>query len=302
MFWHQEGQSQLMTGKIVIIGAGGQLGRQLLREFGERAAGLARADLELTKIKSIRENVRALRPTAVINSAAYTNVDRAEEESQLCRAVNTLAVGQIAAACEDVDCPFIHISTDYVFTTEPGKRLPWRETDRPLPLGEYAQSKWRGEHEAAKVERHMVIRTCGLYSAVAHTEARNFVNTISRFAQTGRPLRVVNDQFCTPSFVPHVATGVKFLVDAALTGNARWGTYHLTNRGAATWFELAEAIVELANLPVSVEPISTAEYAAPAPRPKYSVLDCGKYRELGGPQLPFWREAIEERMRGVEVA
>ena len=258
--------------------------------------GLTREELDLTKIKTIRETLAAMRPEAVINAAAYTNVDRAEEEEQLCRAVNMLAVGQIAAACEDVDCPLLHVSTDYIFTTEPNKRLPWRETDRPYPLGQYAESKWRGEQQAARVERNIIVRTCGLYASAEHEDARNFVQTISRFAKTGRPLRVVDDQFCTPSYVPHVATGVKFLLDAALTGNARWGTYHLTNRGALTWFELAKAIVELAGLDVAVEPITTEEYAAPAPRPKYSVLDCGKYRELGGPAMPDWRDAIKERM------
>lgn len=287
-----------MSGKIVITGAAGQLGRELLRQFGDRAMGLTRTDLDLTKIKSIREALVAMRPEAVINAAAYTNVDRAQEEQQLCRAVNMLAVGQIAAACEEVDCPLVQISTDYVFTTEPSQKLPWRENDRPYPLGEYAESKWRGEREAARVERHLIIRTCGLYAAAEHAEARNFVQTIFRFAKAGRPLRVVDDQFCTPSYVPNIATGVKFLLDAALTGNARWGTYHLTNRGALTWFELAEAVVELAGLAVAVEPISTADYGAPAPRPKYSVLDCGKYRELGGPEMPMWRDAIEERMQG----
>lgn len=286
-----------MTGKIVITGANGQLGSELLRAFGDRAIGLTRADLDLTKVKTIRARIASLRPEALINAAAYTNVDRAEEEQQLCRLVNALAVNQLATGCEDVDCPLIQLSTDYVFTTEAKQRLPWRETDRPYPLGEYADSKWRGEKEAANLERHLIIRTCGLYAGPDQPEARNFVNTILRFARAGRPLRVVDDQFCTPSYVPHIAQGVKFLVDAALTGNIRWGTYHLTNRGAATWFELAQAIVQHADLAAKVEPISTAEYGAPAPRPKYSVLDGGKYRELGGPVMPTWQEAIAERMQ-----
>ncbi len=163
--------------------------------------------------------------------------------------------------------------------------------------GIYAVTKYEGERAAACWAKHLIVRTCGLYARPSHLAAKNFVKTILRLARTKPKLRVVDDQCCTPSYVPHVARAVLFLVGADGArgeGGAPWGIYNATNRGETTWCGMAREIVRLAGLDVPVEPITTAEFAAPAPRPAYSVLDTAAYHRLGGPAMPDWKQALAE--------
>jgi dTDP-4-dehydrorhamnose reductase len=280
--------------KIAVTGAYGQLGGELCRLLGSNALPLDIDTLDLTDGPAIGRRLDDLRPRAVINCAAYTQVDRAESEPQQCRAVNATAVEHLARACDRLDCPLVQISTDYVFGGQPDRNTPYREDEPPSPRGVYAQTKFEGEQAAARHEKHLIVRTCGLYARPTDERAGNFVKTMLRLGRAGKELRVVADQRCTPSYVPHVAQAVLFLAGMTRGEPAPWGIYHVSNRGATTWYEFAAEIFRRAGIEVSLQPISTAEYAAAAPRPAYSVLDTTAYHRLGGPPMPDWRTALAE--------
>ena len=282
-----------MQGKTLVTGAAGQLGGEICRLLGPQAIATDIDTLDLTDGPAVGQALDRWRPAVVINCAAYTRVDQAESEAELCRAVNVTAVEHLAAACARLDCPLVQISTDYVFGG-PGGGRPHLETDPVSPQGVYARTKLAGELAAARHARHIIVRTCGLYARPSDARAENFVKTILRLARSRDTLRVVADQHCTPSYVPHVARAVLFLAGLAEAIPAPWGIYHVTNRGATTWHELACEIVRLAGLKVTVEPITTAEYPLAAPRPAYSVLDTTAYHRLGGPAMPDWKTALAE--------
>ena len=278
---------------ILVTGAAGQLGAELCRLLAGEAVGVDVDVLDLTDRAAVLETVRRLTPRAVIHCAAYTQVDQAETDAARCRAVNATAVESLAAACRELDRPLVQLSTDYLFAAGSMGR-PWREDDPPAPKGVYAVTKCEGERAAAAWPKHLIVRTCGLYARPSHLAARNFVKTILRLARAQPKLRVVDDQWCTPSYVPHVARAIVYLLGNNGARPAPWGIYHVTNRGATTWCRFAREIVRLAGLAVPVEPITTAEFAAPAPRPAYSVLDTTAYHRLGGPAMPDWKEALGE--------
>jgi dTDP-4-dehydrorhamnose reductase len=275
--------------RIAVTGAAGQLGSELCRRLGERAVGLDLPEADITS-PAILEMLAAIAPSAVINAAAYTNVDRAETEAEVCRAVNVKAVARLADYCQAADIPLVHVSTDYVFGGDREPRRPWRETDPPSPQGVYARGKWESEQEAARWRRSTIVRTCGLYArATGGREFRNFVRTMLRLAEQGGPLRVVRDQHCTPSYVPHVAAAILYLLEGQHAG-----TYHVVNQGETTWYDFALEVFRQAGVSVEVAPITSAEFGAVAPRPAYSVLDTTKYHALGGPPLPDWRSGVAE--------
>ncbi len=280
--------------RILVTGAAGQLGAELCRLLGQAAVPIDIDKLDLTRGSAVRKALAEIQPELVINCAAYTQVDQAESEPGVCRAVNAVAVQYLVEACRGLDCPLVQISTDYVFGAAADPPHPHREDDPTLPQGVYAQTKLEGEWAAAKHPKHLIVRTCGLYARASHQEARNFVKTILRFARSSDKLRVVADQHCTPSYVPHVARALLYLAGVDRAAPAPWGIYHVTNRGATTWHELAGEIVRLAGLKVTVEAITTAEYPRAAPRPAYSVLDTTAYHRLGGPAMPDWKAAIAE--------
>jgi dTDP-4-dehydrorhamnose reductase len=276
--------------KIAVTGSQGQLGSELCRRLGERAIPLDWPEFDLTNPDKVRETLRGLRPSAVVNTAAYTQVDRAEEESQRCWAVNADGVGCLAGVCEELAVPLLQISTDYVFGGDATRTTPYQEDDHPAPQGVYARSKLAGEQQASAWQQHIIVRSCGLYGRPgANTAASNFVDTMLRLARQGKALRVVADQRCTPTYVPHLARAVLFLLEGR-----HFGTYHVVNGGAASWHEFACETFRLAGLSPSMEQITTAQYGAKAPRPLYSVLDTSKYRAVGGPEMPAWQAALKE--------
>jgi dTDP-4-dehydrorhamnose reductase len=236
-------------------------------------------------------------------------------------------VRYLVEACRPLGCALVQLSTDYVFGEQSGPPRPYREEDVPSPRGVYATAKLEGERAAAEYPRRLVVRTCGLYARPTRGLAGNFVGTILRLARSRTPLRVVGDQHCTPSYVPHVARAILFLLGAdgspaagpvpspvsvgepegdspifaasmpqksGQSPAAPWGIYHVTNSGATTWYEFACEIVRQAGIEARVEPITSAEYGAAAPRPRYSVLDTTAYHRLGGPPMPDWKSALAE--------
>jgi dTDP-4-dehydrorhamnose reductase len=270
------------------------LGGELCRQRGAKALPLDIATLDLTDGQAVVARMLALRPTAVVNCAAYTQVDKAETEPEKCRAVNTAAVAHLVQACGDLDCPLVQISTDYVFGASCRPAQPWRENDPLSPQGIYARTKLEGEQAAARHPKHLIVRTCGLYARPSDQRAVNFVRTMLRLGSTRPELRVVADQYCTPTYVPHLARAILFLIGATTGRPVPWGTYHVTNTGQTTWCEFAAEIFRQADMRVAIRPITTAEYGAPAARPSYSVLDTTAYHQLGGPAMPDWKAALAD--------
>lgn len=281
---------------IAITGAAGQLGSELTRLFGARAAPLNRQSADLTRPESLRRAILPLEPEVVINCAAYTAVDRAEQERDLCFAINAHGVEAFARICDEAGALLVQISSDYVFSggsapPPPSADTPHRETDPTDPQGVYAKSKLAGERAAATCGRHLVVRTCGLYSPPPPTgpvRGRNFPDTMLVLARQLPRLRVVDDQTCTPTYVPHLAEGLKNLIGAGATG-----LIHLTSGGATTWHGFATRLLCEAGLATPIDPITTADFAAPAPRPRYSVLDCGLAELKYGVRLPDWQDGVK---------
>jgi dTDP-4-dehydrorhamnose reductase len=275
--------------KYVVLGANGQLGGEFCKRLSGEAAPLSRDQVDLTRPETVRRVLGDLRPEVLINCAAFNYVDRAETESTAAFAVNTHGVRELALACSAVDCSLVHFSTDYVFGQDQKRGTPYAESDPPGPVNIYGTSKLAGEYLLrAYCPNHFVIRTCGLYGAGGSGgKGGNFVETMLRLAQAGRPLRVVADQICTPTYTCDLASAV-----VELMATNRYGLYHLTNANACSWYEFARAIFELERVRVDPTPITSADYAAQARRPLYSVLNTGLYESLSLSPLRPWREAL----------
>src|SRR5262245_531288 len=286
--------------KTAILGADGQLGRDLYPRLPGEVLPLTRTRVDLTDAGGVRKLLAGLRLDVVVNCAAYNFVDRAESEPEAAFAVNTWAVRNLALVCRDLECVLVHFSTDHVFGIDEARRTPWRESDAPGPVSIYGLSKLAGEYVVRSLcPRHLVLRTCGLYGVRGSGgKGGNFVETMLRLGGQGKPLRVVDDQVCTPSYTVDVAATIAPLLQTGQTG-----LFHLTNEGACSWHEFARTIFEMQGMRVDLTPIRSAEYGAVAHRPAYSVLDNSSRQALGLPPLRPWREALaaylqERRING----
>ena len=280
--------------RIVVVGASGQLGRELVRVLppGD-TVGLARADLDLRDADAIGPALAARAPAVVINATAENRGDAAEDDPSDAVAVNALAVAALARACRALGALLVHLSTDYVFDGRAGR--PYAEDDVPNPLGAYARTKLAGELLARTLApRHAVVRVAGLY---AHGGSRgkggSFVDRILAQAREGRPLRIVDDQITAPTWARDVAAALARLIPRLHGGSAPGGVYHVTNAGSCSWFEFARTALELAGVRTELSAVSTATFAARAPRPAYSVLANTRLAALGEPPLRSWRAALE---------
>lgn len=276
--------------RYVVIGATGQLGSDLVRTFdqpGELVA-LSTRDVDILDSARTRSMLETLRPTCVINTAAYNLVDRAEDDERSAFALNAEAVGTLAAICQAAGARLVHFSTDYVF--DGAKRTPYLETDSPQPVSVYGESKLAGERLALeRCERSVIFRVCGLFGLAGSLGKGkgNFVETMLRLAREGRPLRVVSDQVLCPSYTLDLARKVwKVLPKVAHP------VYHLTNAGQVSWYEFARRALELAGLTADLTPVTAAEYGARARRPAYSVLAHAHLAALGEDDLRPWDAAL----------
>ena len=281
--------------RCALIGVTGQLGHDLARTFdlpGELVR-LTHADLDLLTPGAVGRVLRELRPTHVVNCAAYNLVDRAEDERDAAFALNAAAVGTLAETCETLGATLIHFSTDYVF--DGAKRTPYTEDDAPAPLGVYAASKLAGERLALEhCRRAFVIRVCGLYGVGQSATAgrTNFVETMLRLAASGKPLRVVGDQVLSPSYTLDLAPKVWRI----LTRGAP-GIYHLSSAGQTSFYEFAREIFKQSGLTPPLSPVSAAEYNARARRPPYSVMARTRLAALGEDDLRPWPQALAAYLR-----
>jgi dTDP-4-dehydrorhamnose reductase len=270
---------------ILVTGAKGQLGHELVVRWGDQAIPATRGTFDLSRPAEIGAKAERLRPTAVVHCAAYTAVDRAEEQVDLCRTVNVDAVAELTRVCQRLEIPLVLVSTDYVFGLDATRVTPYREDDSPGPVNEYGRSKLAAEKIVAEWSRHLIVRTCGLYG---HSPgAVNFVNTMLRLAGERPRLLVVDDQHCTPSAASDVAWGI----DQLLALEAR-GVFHVVNEGATTWCEFAREVLRLRGLTTPIDSIRSEEYPTKAARPRYSVLSTTKFTKTVGRALPTWREAL----------
>ncbi|PYN46869.1 MAG: dTDP-4-dehydrorhamnose reductase [Candidatus Rokuibacteriota bacterium] len=274
----------------MVIGATGQLGSDLVRTFdqpGELVA-LSTRDVDILDSARTRSMLETLRPTCVINTAAYNLVDRAEDDERSAFALNAEAVGTLAAICQAAGARLVHFSTDYVF--DGAKRTPYLETDSPQPVSVYGESKLAGERLALeRCERSVIFRVCGLFGLAGSLGKGkgNFVETMLRLAREGRPLRVVSDQVLCPSYTLDLARKVwKVLPKVAHP------VYHLTNAGQVSWYEFARRALELAGVTADLTPVTAAEYGARARRPAYSVLAHAHLAALGEDDLRPWDAAL----------
>jgi dTDP-4-dehydrorhamnose reductase len=278
--------------RVLVIGAAGQLGRELLRVLPTGTVGLGRDALDVRDAQAVAARVAQERPDVIVNVAADNRVDAAEADPRDAQAVNAQAVEHLARAANDAGAFLVHTSTDYVFDGR--ARTPYAEDAAPNPLGAYARSKRAGELAcAAHAARHAVVRVAGLYAAGgSRGKGGSFVDRILAQARRGEALRVVDDQVTAPTWARDVATVLARLVPRWAAGGAPTGIWHVTNAGQCSWFDFARAALEIAGIDASVTPIATATLGAAAPRPAFSVLANTRLHAVGEPPLRPWRAAL----------
>jgi dTDP-4-dehydrorhamnose reductase len=283
---------------IVLIGANGQLGSDLVRTLTEvRLTGLTHADLDVTDAPRVRAVLTDLRPDVVINTSAFHKVDICEDEPEPTFAVNAIAPYGLARLAAELDFTLVHFSSDYVF--EGSVPSPRKEDDLAKPISVYGASKLAGENLVRSTcPRHFVIRSTGLYGlAGASGKGGNFVETMMRLGRSGNPVRVVNDQVMTPTATADLALAVRDLLARGNENKVASGLYHVTSAGACSWYDFAKTIYEISGLSVDLSPIKSSDSGAKAKRPAYSVLAHDKWIAAGFTELRPWREALTDYLR-----
>ncbi|MEI6320210.1 MAG: dTDP-4-dehydrorhamnose reductase [Pseudomonadota bacterium] len=302
--------------RVLLFGRNGQVGSELVRLFGQRAGTRAttvagappmqQSDYELTALDrtgcdlsdpdAVHAAIVRAKPQVIVNAAAWTAVDRAEAEPDACRQTNAEAPAAMAAAARDSGALLVHYSTDYVFDGR--ARRPYREDDPVAPLGAYGRSKLAGEQAITATGcAAVILRTSWVYGMTG----QNFLRTMLRLGAEREELGVVDDQQGSPTWSRSLARATLQLLDRHASDPASWpgvsGLYHATAAGSTTWFGFASAIFEqapgLARRP-RLRPLATADYPLPAPRPAWSVLDCGRLKQRLGIAMPHWQDSLAE--------
>ena len=276
--------------KILITGANGQLGNELkllstlfpLFDFTFTDVN----ELDITDMQAVSAFIDSLRPDFVVNCAAYTAVDKAEQEPDLALKINSLAVRNLSNACGEFDALLIHISTDYIFS---GKSYrPYVETDTPAPASSYAKSKYSGETQMlSSCKNGIILRTSWLYSAFGN----NFVKTILKYGKERGNLNVVFDQIGCPTYARDLATAILEIIPK-LKAHEGIEIFHYANEGVASWYDFAKTIIEFSGINCIINPIETKDYPLPATRPFYSVLNKAKFKERFGLAIPYWKDSV----------
>jgi dTDP-4-dehydrorhamnose reductase len=274
--------------RILVTGAKGMLAYSLIPILKEKhtVIPLSRKELDITERHHVYKTLKDALPDIVINCAAYTKVDKAEEERDKAFLINGTGVQNLALACADRRIPLVHISTDYVFDGE--KRTPYTPFDIPNPISVYGQSKLAGERYIQWItNKFYIIRTSWLYGEGGN----NFVLAILRKAREQTTIRVVKDQIGSPTYTASLSNSIKKLIESGA-----YGIYHITDDtgGGISWFDFAKEIISLSGLNTEVIPIPTEEFPTPAKRPRYSVLDIQMTRLALKTKLPFWKDELQK--------
>lgn len=279
--------------KVLVTGVKGQLGYDVVNELTKRghiAIGTDIEEMDITDAKSVSKVIRENTPDAVVHCAAYTAVDAAEDNVDLCRKINAEGTQNIATVCKELDIKMVYISTDYVFDGE-GER-PWEPDDERMPLNVYGQTKYEGELAVQNtLDKYFIVRIAWVFGV----NGKNFIKTMLNLGKTRESLTVVNDQFGSPTYTYDLA---RLLVDMVETD--KYGIYHATNEGICTWYEFACEIFRQAGIDVKVSPVSAAEYPAKAKRPSNSRMSKEKLTENGFAKLPTWQDALGRYLKEIE--
>jgi dTDP-4-dehydrorhamnose reductase len=287
------------SSKILITGRQGQLGKAFCKQLApEQALAVSKADFDLSKPQQCLEYLEKNRPAAILNAAAYTQVDLAEKESELAYQINSEAPAVLAQWCASNQVPFVHFSTDYVFSGE--GQTPWVESDPISPQNVYGKSKAEGEQRILSAGgQYLIFRTSWVYDA----QGKNFLNTMLKLGQERESLRIVSDQIGVPTFASDLAQGSLLALQNALQApRFPSGIYHLCNEGETSWYQFAQTIFQFAkekgiSLKVEkVNPILSDEYPTPARRPKNSRLSTELFFRTFGVRLPNWQESLARCM------
>jgi dTDP-4-dehydrorhamnose reductase len=279
--------------KIALIGADGQLGSDLVRALQkDEVAPLYYPEFDITKAQKMKDVLRRLLPEVVINTAAYHRVDECEDNPQASFLVNAVAVRDLALLAKEMGFVLVHFSTDYVFDGR--KRSPYIEEDMPYPLSVYGVSKLAGEFFVrALVQRYFLIRTCGLYGEARSPEkGYNFVERMIALEGEGKPLRIVNDQWVTPTSSAELAEKL-----AQLIRTQHFGLFHMTNEGECTWYGFAQEIFSLLGKTPRLEGVDSLRFGDRARRPLYSVLENKRAKDIGLSPLSPWSAALKSYLQ-----
>lgn len=272
--------------KVLITGSNGMLGHDLEKVLKDKHELILTTSktLDITDKENTIDFIVKNNPDVVINSAAYTDVDGCETNQDLAYAVNGEGVRNLALACKEVDCPLVHVSTDYVF--DGTARDPIEEDGEIGPISIYGKSKLKGEEAILEIlDKYFILRTAWLYGI----NGKNFPKTMLELAKDHSEITVVYDEVGTPTYTPDLAYGISQIIETDF-----YGIYHLTNSGQCSWCEFARYIFEIADKDVKVIPVTASEFSRPAPRPSYSVLKNKKWIENGFEPLRSYKEAIKE--------
>lgn len=284
--------------KVLVTGVKGQLGYDVVRELqsrGHEAIGVDIEEMDITDETAVSRVMEETAPEAVIHCSAFTAVDRAEEERELCYKVNVEGTENIAKMCQKLGCKMLYLSTDYIFSGE-GQR-PWEPEDTPSPLNAYGQSKYQGEVALRQyVDKYFIVRISWVFGI----NGNNFIKTMLRLGKENGAVKVVDDQIGSPTYTFDLA---KLLVDMIET--EQYGAYHATNEGICSWYEFAKEIFQEANMKeVTVTPVSSEEFPVKAKRPKNSRMSKEKLVQNGFSLLPSWQDAVKryiEELKKVEA-
>jgi len=282
--------------KIAITGADGQLGTDVCRTLIDfEIVPLTDKDIEISTMGSVKQVLEKHKPDVIINTAAYVRVDDCETEQEKAFSVNALGAKNMAVVAQQIQAKLIHISTDYVFggEAEP-QNTPYTEFDTPVPISIYGKSKLAGENFVRDFcHKYFIVRTSGLFGVAGSMgKGGNFVETMLSLGKERDELRVVNDQIFSPTYTKDLAIKIAQLIQTEY-----YGTFHITNRDACSWYEFTTEILKLAGLQTPVIPITSDQYPQKARRPRFSVLDNYHLRLLGMDDMRSWREALEDYLK-----
>jgi len=267
--------------RVLVTGADGQLGHDVCREIGKEAIGIDISELDITDRQMTLAYIDKLCPDAIIHCAAYTAVDMAEAKPDRCHSVNVLGTRWLAEAAKGIDAKFIYMSTDYVF--DGALDRPYETDDAPNPLSVYGRTKLEGEDTVRNIlEKYFIVRASWIFGLAGN----NFVKTILRLGREHGVVRVVADQYGSPTYAPDLA---KLL--AAMIHSEKYGVFHASNEGFCSWYDFARFVFEVSGLDAKVDPISATEYPAAAVRPGNSRLSKKSLADAGFAFLPTWQDA-----------
>lgn len=286
--------------KVSVVGAEGQLGTDVCREFQQRdheVIALRHSQIQIESADSVQQALRTSRPHVVVNTAAFHNVEGCEQNPVTAFTVNALGARNLAQSSAEIGAILIHISTDYVFDGTKGE--PYVESDLPLPVNVYGNSKLAGENFVrSSLVKHYILRTSGLYgkSPCRAKGGLNFVQLMLKLAQERGMVRVVRDEYVTPTFTADLARQIVLLA----TSEA-YGLYHATAEGSCSWYEFAAEIFRITGTKVELQAASSGDFPSKAPRPKYSVLENHALKQRGGNQMRHWSVALQDYLSACAI-